>query len=108
MRLDQDLNQVQIRFRVREIDPQVLQQRQMRVQHAVLQLLSKDVGSDSLVIKSLWIETNRADGSGEVGTELAVATVADIRKIGGDNLALWQQLTRRSSDSGESWVGPEQ
>lgn len=108
MRLDPDLNQVQIRFRVREIDPQVLQQRQMRVQHAVLQLLSKDVGSDSLVIKSLWIETNRADGSGEVGTELAVATVADIRKIGGDNLALWQQLTRRSSDSGESWVGPEQ
>ena len=96
---DPDLNQVQIRFRVTEIETEALERRHMRVQHALLVLLEDDVEFDSL-----RIETNRADGTGEVGIEQSVTTVADIRRIAGADLTLWRQVTRRSADGGKSWV----
>ncbi|MEE2833669.1 MAG: hypothetical protein VYD18_15025 [Candidatus Latescibacterota bacterium] len=102
MSRDPDLNQVQIRFRVREIEPEALERRQMRVQHAVLMLLADDVE-----FESLRIVTNRPDGSGEVGAEMVVTEVDDIRRVDGQNLALWRQLTRRSTDGGKTWAGLE-
>ena len=74
----------------------------MRVQHAVLMLLADDVE-----FESLRIVTNRPDGSGEVGAEMVVTEVDDIRRVDGQNLALWRQLTRRSTDGGKTWAGLE-
>ena len=99
MRLDPDMGQVQVRFRVRDLEREALERRQMRVQHAVWELLREDVD-----FKSLRVETNRPDGSGEVGVEQAVAEVADIRRIEGEDFRLWRRTTRRSSDGGETWT----
>ena len=99
MRLDPDMGQVQIRFRVRDLEREALERRQMRVQHAVWELLREGVE-----FESLRVETNRPDGSGEVGVEQAVAEVADIRRIKGEDFRLWRQTTRRSSDGGETWT----
>jgi hypothetical protein len=101
IRRDPDLNQVQIRFRVTKIDPEALELRHMRVQHAVLALLAEDVE-----FETLRIETNRADGTGEVGIEQSVTSVADIRRLEGKDPVQWRQITRRSSDGGKNWVGP--
>ena len=69
----------------------------MRVQHAVWELLREDVE-----FESLRVETNRPDGSGEVGVEQAVAEVADIRRVKGEDFRLWRQhhpaLLRRRRD----------
>ena len=102
MSRDPDLNQVKIRFRVRQIETEALERRQMRVQHAVLVLLADDVE-----IESLRVVTNRADGTGEVGAEVVITKVADIRRVEGEDLTLWRQVTRRSSDGGKTWTGPE-
>lgn len=102
MSRDPDLNQVKIRFRVRQIETEALERRQMRVQHAVLVLLADDVE-----IESLRVVTNRADGTGEVGAEVVITKVADIRRVEGQDLTLWRQVTRRSSDGGKTWTGPE-
>ena len=99
MRLDPDMEQVQVRFRVRDLEREALERRQMRVQHAVWELLREDVE-----FQSLRVETNRPDGSGEVGVEQAVAEVADIRRIKGEDFRLWRRTTRRSSDGGETWT----
>ncbi len=98
---DPDLNQVQIRFRVTKIESEALELRHMRVQHAILVVLADDVEFDSL-----RIETNRADGTGEVGIEQSVTSAADVRRLEGKDLAQWRLVTRRSSDGGKSWVGP--
>ena len=102
MRRDPDLDQVQVRFRVREIEPEALERRQMRVQYAVSGLLAGDVE-----FETLRVETNRADGTGEVGVELAVTSRGDIDRIDGQDLAQWRQVTRQSSDGGKTWTGPE-
>ena len=102
MSRDPDLNQVKIRFRVRQIETEALERRQMRVQHAVLVLLADDVE-----IESLRVVTNRADGTGEVGAEVVITKVDDIRRVEGEDLTLWRQVTRRSSDGGKTWTGPE-
>ena len=99
MRLDTDMEQVQIRFRVRDLEREALERRQMKVQHAVWELLR-----DKVEFESLRVETNRPDGSGEVGVEQASTDVADIRRIEGKDFRLWRQTTRRSSDGGETWT----
>lgn len=102
MRLDPDLEQVQVRFRVRDLDPLALERRQMQAQYEIFALLEGEVG-----FASLRIETNRPNGSGEVGIEVAVTSVDDIRRIAGDDVALWRMATRRSSDGGSTWTEPE-
>ena len=99
MRLDPDLEQVQVRFRVRDLEREALERRQMRAQHAVWELLREDVE-----FESLRVETNRPDGSGEVGVEQASTDVADIRRIKGEDFTLWRRATRRSSDGGKTWA----
>ena len=99
MRLDPDMEQVQIRFRVRDLEREALERRQMRVQHAVWELLREDVD-----FESVRVETNRPDGSGEVGVEQASTEVADIRRIKGKDFRLWRSTTRRSSDGGQTWT----
>ena len=99
MRLDPDLEQVQVRFRVRDLEREALERRQMGAQHAVWELLREEVE-----FESVRVETNRPDGSGEVGVELAATDVSHIRRIKGEDFALWRRATRRSSDGGKTWT----
>lgn len=99
--LDPDLDELQVRFRVPPLEPEALESRQMRVQHEVFQILEGEVE-----FARVRVETNRADGSGEVGVEIAVTSVQDIRRVDGDDLELWRQQTRRSRDTGQTWTGP--
>lgn len=102
LRRDPDLDQVQVRFRVRDLEPDAFERRQMHVQFDVLRILEGDVD-----FESLRVESNRADGTGQVGAEVAVTAAADIRRAAGDDLALWRQTTRRSTDGGKTWTqGP--
>lgn len=101
MRLDPDLGELQIRFRVPRLEPEALERRQMRVQLEVLGALAGEVE-----FSRMRVETNRADGSGEVGAEIAVTPVEDIRRIAGKDLEMWRQRTRRSTDGGKTWAGP--
>ena len=95
---DEDLNQVQVRFRVKNVGRDVLERRQMRVQHEILGLLEGEIE-----FTSVRVETNRPDGSGEVGVELAESFVDVIRRVAGEDLETWRAESRFSSDSGESW-----
>lgn len=98
LRLDPDLLQVQLRFRVDDIKPDALERRQMRAQHAVWALLKDDVK-----FETLQVETNRPDGGGEVGVRLAITSIEDIEAIGGEDLDAWRKATRTSSDGGATW-----
>lgn len=99
MRRDPDLEQLQIRFRVTAIDSGALERRHMRVQHRVLELLAGDVA-----FHSIRTETNRADGSGEVGVVQWVTSVEDIGRFEGKDISQWRHVSRRSADGGKSWV----
>lgn len=99
LRRDGDLNQLLVRLRVRDLEREALERRQMRLQHEVLQILAGEVE-----FESLRVESNRPDGTGEVGVEVAVTSAADIRRVDGHDLALWRQTTRRSADGGKTWT----
>ena len=94
--LDKDLQQLVIRFRVRDISREVLEIRQMRVQREVVDELV-----DKVKFKAVRIETNRPNGSGEVGIEVAVTTKDNIRKD--HDVEQWRGLTRISRDGGKDW-----
>ena len=70
----------------------------MAVQREVVGILES-----SVEFTSVRIETNRPDGSGQVGVELAVNEVDDIDVDGDETLKEWKQHTRLSSDSGKTW-----
>ena len=95
--LDGDLGELVIRFKVTGISREALEVRQMRVQREVVRALE----GEDLEFKSVRIETNRPDGSGEVGVEVAVTERAGIDA--GDDVAKWKARTRISSDGGKTW-----
>ena len=98
MSIDKDLSQLVVRLRVRNITREALERRQMAVQREVVGILES-----SVEFTSVRIETNRPDGSGQVGVELAVNEVDDIDVDGDETLKEWKQHTRLSSDSGKTW-----
>ena len=75
--------------------------------------LAKALEVDFEILPVTWAErlpvivTNRADGTGEVGAEVVITKVVDIRRVEGEDLTLWRQVSRRSSDGGKTWTGPE-
>ncbi len=95
--LDPDLGELVIRFKVSGISREALEVRQMRVQREVVRALE----GEDLQFKSVRIETNRPDGSGEVGVEVAVTKRADVDS--GDDVARWKGRTRMSTDGGKTW-----
>lgn len=95
--LDPDLGELVIRFKVTGISREALEVRQMRVQREVVRALE----GEDLEFESVRIETNRPDGSGEVGVEVAVTERAGIDA--GDDVAKWKARTRISSDGGKTW-----
>ena len=96
--LDKDLKQLVVRFRVRDISEEALQRRQMAVQADVLQTLKGDVA-----FESIRVESNRADGSGQVGVMVAITEVEFVQGGEEADAAQWREQTRFSSDAGQTW-----
>jgi len=96
--LDEDLLRLTVRFRVRDIEREALERRQMAVQLEVLNILEGKVEFDTI-----RVETNRSDGGGQVGSEIAETAVADVRRYAGGPVAEWKAHTRISTDGGETW-----
>ena len=96
--LDEDLKRLSVRFRVRAIEREALERRQMAVQLEVLKILEGEVEFDAI-----RIETNRPDGSGQVGSEIAETSVGDVRRYADGAAAEWKDHTRISTDGGETW-----
>jgi hypothetical protein len=95
--LDHDLGRLVVRFKVTGISREALEVRQMRVQREVVRGLE----DADLEFKSVRIETNRPDGTGEVGVEVAVTKRADIDAE--DDVDKWKTRSRISTDGGKTW-----
>jgi len=106
--VDSDLGELVVRFRVPRISREALEQRQLMVQREVARFLEGEVE-----FRRIRVETNRPDGSGQVGLEIAVTAVADIDTddidtddggtVDEGTVEEWKKVTRISSDSGQSW-----
>ena len=99
--LDEDMGQLWLRFRVRDIEREAWERRAFAVQRGAAELLQGRVE-----FSEIRVETNRPDGSGEVGLYIA-ATAADGLASAGDDWAAWRQHTRFSTDGGETWEEAE-
>jgi len=99
--LDPNARQVVVRFRVEGITREALEQRQMGVQADLLEILRGEVEFDSI-----RVETNRGDGTGSVGLEIAITPVGEMLPPGKGEVPQWMRVTRRSSDGGDTWSGP--
>ena len=92
--IDEDLDRLQMRFRVRELERAALERRIFAVQRRTIEILA-----DGVDFVEIRIETNRPDGSGEVGTFIAATAAADLV----DDFVSWRARTRFSTDGGETW-----
>ena len=99
--LDEDVGRLWLRFRVRDIEREAWERRTFAVQCGASELLQGRVE-----FSEIRIETNRPDGSGEVGQYIAATAVADLVRAG-DDWAAWRQHTRFSTDGGETWEEAE-
>lgn len=95
---DRDLRQVVLRFKVRDLSREALDERLRGAQADVAGLLEGE-----LEFASVRVETNRPDGSGPVGAEIAITSIDHLGGPDEQSTALWRANTRRSSDSGETW-----
>ena len=101
---DKDLAQLIIRFRVRQISREALERRQVAIQARLYAMFEQEVE-----FNSIKVETNRPDGSGQVGVEIAVTEVADLvdverpADVQADQLRRWRDRSRISADGGDSW-----
>ena len=96
--LDEIASRLVVRLRVRNLDREELHNRQLALQQEVLGILEGE-----LEFASVRIETNRPEGSGQVGTEIAETAVEDIAEARRGQPGPWRQLTRFSSDGGQTW-----
>ena len=99
--LDEDVGRLWLRFRVRDIEREAWERRAFAVQRGAAELLQGRVE-----FSEIRIETNRPDGSGEVGQYIAATAAADLASAGED-WAAWRQHTRFSIDGGETWEEAE-
>ncbi len=99
--LDEDIGRLWLRFRVRDIEREAWERRAFAVQRGAAELLQGRVE-----FGEIRIETNRPDGSGEVGQYIAATAAADLARAGSD-WAAWRQHTRFSLDGGETWEEAE-
>ncbi len=96
--IDEDLDRLVVRFRVRDLEREALERRQMTVQAGVLDILE-----GKIEFATIRVETNRPDGSGEVGVEIAETAVSHVRELADGTAESWKEHTRISSDGGETW-----
>ena len=99
--LDEDIGRLWLRFRVRDIEREAWERRAFAVQRGAAELLQGRVE-----FSEIRIETNRPDGSGEVGQYIAATAAAGLASAG-DDWEAWRQHTRFSTDGGETWEEAE-
>ncbi|MXX36776.1 MAG: hypothetical protein F4Y91_04655 [Gemmatimonadetes bacterium] len=99
--LDEDTGRLWLRFRVRDIEREAWERRAYAVQRGAAELLQGRVE-----FSEIRIETNRPDGSGEVGQYIAATAAADLARAE-DDWEVWRQHTRFSIDGGETWEEAE-
>lgn len=99
--LDEDVGRLWLRFRVRDIEREAWERRAFAVQRGAAELLRGRID-----FSEIRIETNRPDGSGEVGQYIAATAAADLARAG-DDWAAWRQHTRFSLDGGQTWEEAE-
>lgn len=99
--LNEDLGQLRLRFRVRDLAVEEWRRRILTVQREVADLLA-----DAVDFQEIQVETNRPDGSGEVGSYIVLTTLADLGRYGDDPVT-WRTHTRFSLDGGENWGAME-
>ena len=92
--LDEDLERLRVRFRVRDLEREALERRIFAVQSRTVAILA-----GAVEFAEIRVETNRPDGGGEVGTYIADTAAEDV----GEDFASWQIQTRFSTDGGETW-----
>ena len=71
-------------------------------QQALHRLLLDEVGA-AVEYDEVEVASNRPDGSGQVGAEVARIERAALAGLGADDQAAWQEAVRLSSDGGETW-----
>ena len=100
MHIDADLELLRIRLRVGDIGQERLRARQRVVMKAIWDLVGDELDEP---ITRVRIETNRADGSGAVGTVFAECPVEtlDVEELSEEE---WARTVRISDDGGQSWV----
>ena len=96
--IDEDLHRLVVRFRVRDLEREAFERRQMAVQVGALDILE-----GKIEFTTIRIETNRPDGSGEVGAEIAETSVSHVRQLAKGTPESWKEHTRISSDGGATW-----
>ena len=99
IRLDKDFKRLEVRLRLRDLAPEVLALRQKAIQLMVCKMLI-DTGLEFDLIR---IESNRPDGSGQVGIVMVETAVKVIGKYGDELLREWKEKSRFTSDGGETW-----
>ncbi len=101
LHIDTDLEILRVRLRVSDIGPERLRVRQRTIMQRVWALVGEEL---EVPIRSVRVESNRADGSGAVGAVLAECAVEVLE---GEVLdaAVWEGATRFSSDAGQTWEG---
>ena len=99
--LDEDFQRLRLRMRVRDLEDEALPLRLQTIQRGVHELLEGVVE-----FQVLRIETNRPDGSGEVGIYVAEMAVDDLVRYPADEKD-WRTHMRFSKDGGETWEGGE-
>lgn len=95
---DPELRRLTVRFRVPAIPREGLEERQRAVASEALA-----AGGTTLEVAVVRIETNRPDGTGPVGIEIAETPVLDLRQTAGQEQTAWRARTRFSSDGGVTW-----
>ncbi len=99
--LDEDTGRLWLRFRVRDLEREAWERRAFAVQRGAVKLLQGRVE-----FSEIRIETNRPDGSGEVGQYIAATAAAALARAG-SGWAAWRKHTRFSIDGGETWEEAE-
>jgi len=95
---DSDLGCLTLRLRVGPVEPEALAHKQMRIQRELL-----DVLGGQMDIRRIRVESNRTDGGGRVGTEIAETAVADLRGLSPEDIGAWRRASRISHDGGSTW-----
>lgn len=101
LHIDADLEILRVRLRVGDIGEERLRARQRAIMERVWALVGQEFEEP---IRSVRVESNRADGSGAVGAVLAECGV-DVLEGEGFDAAAWQAATRFSNDAGQTWEG---
>ncbi|MFT5090061.1 MAG: hypothetical protein ACI906_004667 [Candidatus Latescibacterota bacterium] len=102
LNIDADLNVLRVRLRVGDIGAEKLERRQLSVQKQVWDLVR-----DEIDVVAVRVETNRADGSGAVGTVIAECKVEALKSLKVDDVEQWRKATRFSKDGGKTWESGE-